>query len=77
MSTCGGKCYLAKELKQKEQQHENFPDLKQKEINLYYEENSLEALLNTALATDVSFISPDNLYTGSYHSAIFHPPCVA
>lgn len=75
MPTCAGKCYLAKELKQKEQQQEKFPDLKQKEINLFCQDNSLEALFTIAVTTEVSFISPDNQYSGSYHSSVFHPPC--
>lgn len=72
---CAGKCYLAKELKKEEKQQEKFPDLKQKEINLYCEEITLHSPASGyEPAAEPDFLSGVIHYSTTYLSSVFHPP---
>lgn len=76
---CKGKCYLEKDLKQNEKQQEKFPDLKLKEINLYYPSVSIENDFSDSafLLLSKVFIVEQNHYSSTYLTSIFHPPKAA
>lgn len=75
---CQGQCYLNKQLKENEKQEQKFPDLKQKEIVLFFEDAPLFQSLYT-------FDAPKNLIplrgeqfiVDEWLFAIFHPPQTA
>jgi len=72
---CKGQCYLTKQLKENEKKEQNLPDLKQKEIQLFCQNNLsfefpktiLEERLNTLNFKD-KFLSSDYLFS------VFRPP---
>ena len=76
---CKGKCYLEKDLKQNVKQQEKFPDLKLKEINLYYPSVSIENDFSDSafLLLSKVFIVEQNHYSSTYLTSIFHPPKAA
>lgn len=76
---CKGKCYLEKDLKQNEKQQEKFPDLKLKEINLYYPSVSIENDFSDSafLLFSKVFIVEQNHYSSTHLTSIFHPPKAA
>ena len=76
---CKGKCYLEKDLKQNEKQQEKFPDLKLKEINLYYPSVSIENDFSDSafLLLSKVFIVEQNHYSSTYLTSIFNPPKAA
>ncbi|MBD3750629.1 MAG: hypothetical protein IE931_14165 [Sphingobacteriales bacterium] len=75
---CKGQCYLTKELKENEKKEQNLPDIKQKEIQLFFVNNLcfifhkivFEERLNIKIYKE-NFLSPEYLFS------IFHPPQLA
>jgi len=75
---CKGQCYLDKELKENEKQEQNFPDLKQKEVPLFYEENDAPGFISFTDQTNaIHAIYKAAIHVNAYHTSVFHPPPVA
>jgi len=75
---CKGKCYLAKELRQEQQQKKKFPDLQQKQFNLFFEQLSINSSrLDGGLVLSAVLVPESNYHPNSYFSSIFHPPPIA
>ena len=72
---CNGQCYLNKQLKENEKKEQNFPDLKQKEIQLFVENDlsfEFEKIISqNRLSTP---IHKDNFLTSEALFSVFHPP---
>ncbi len=78
MPICKGQCYLDKELKAQEKQEQNFPDLKQKEVPLFYQDQEVAGFRNAEVYT----MAPHPIYKGAiyataFHASVFHPPPIA
>lgn len=72
---CKGQCYLNKELKENEKRDQNFPDLKQKEIPLFYRHNEMPDFVNVECHKIVSYaICEAVIRTAAFHTSVFHPP---
>jgi hypothetical protein len=73
---CKGSCFLEKQLNEDQKQQQKFPDLKQKEINLFCQDNQAETVSQTLLlSSNISYPS-HNAAIGSsaYLRAVFRPP---
>lgn len=78
MPTCKGKCYLQTELQKSEQQEQQLPDFKQKDIQLYCQDSFLNAFSIAALEIKNSNpLKKTNLYAYKFSVSVFHPPCKA
>lgn len=72
---CKGQCYLNKQLKENEKKEQNFPDLKQKEIQLFVQKDfNFEFKKNTISERLNSLIYKDNFLSSEFLFAVFHPP---
>ena len=72
---CKGQCYLSKELSANEKQEKKFPDLKQKEIQLFCEERNL--FDSATLPFEQADILRGNnaaFSLSTFSTSIFHPP---
>jgi len=73
---CKGSCFLENQLNQAQKQQQKLPDLKTKEINLFFQNNSTE------LQEPIIFISSNISYpnlntsfiTSDYLNSVFRPP---
>ena len=73
---CRGQCFLVKELGRHEKQE--FPDLKQKEMQWFFEVRNLE--YNTFCESTDAPVLPKykaSFYNSGFHPRIFHPPQAA
>jgi hypothetical protein len=76
LSDCKGKCFLVTELKENEKkQAQQFPDLKQKEIQLF---EPIGLIFNSTpiyrpLSEKISGVEPSFILSG-FILSIFHPP---
>ena len=76
--TCKGQCYLSKKLNENEKQERKFPDLKQKEIQLFCEENELFNSKSLPLVeVDIFRGYNADLYISNYAASVFRPPQTA
>lgn len=73
---CKGQCYLEKELKENEQkQEQHFPDLKQKEIQLFQPILFAFEFTETVFLQEENYLSADPYFIPSeYPFSVFHPP---
>lgn len=72
---CKGQCYLKKELKENEKQEQKFPDLKQKEIQLFCHQNLRFNVKYTLIQNKERSVNNNaNFYSNNYHTSVFHPP---
>jgi hypothetical protein len=75
---CKGQCYLNKELKENEKQEQNFPDLKQKESLLFYQDNEAPGFISFEHQTiDSHTIYKAAIHATTFHTSVFHPPPIA
>lgn len=75
---CKGQCYLTKQLKENEKKEQNLPDLKQKEIQLFYLNNLSFAFPKTIFEERLYNLHyRDNFLSSEYLFSIFHPPQIA
>lgn len=72
---CKGQCYLNKQLKENEKKEQNFPDLKQKEVQLFVENDfSFEFKKSTISEKLNSPNYKDNYLSSEFLFSVFHPP---
>lgn len=72
---CKGTCYLNNELKKNEQKEQNLPDLKQKEIQLFFQKSFFNEFSYSENENAVKRVSPtESLYKNDFSLLIFHPP---
>jgi len=74
-SVCKGKCYLSKKLKENEKKKQNFPDLKQKEFQLYWQDLYI-LLFPKNFIDDKQKAFIDNFHSSGFIFSFFHPPQV-
>jgi len=72
---CKGQCYLTKQLKENEKKEQNLPDLKQKEIQLFCQNNLSFELPKTILVERLNTLNfKDNFLSSDYLFSVFRPP---
>jgi len=72
---CKGQCYLTKQLKEKEKKEQNLPDLKQKEIQLFCQNNLSFEFPKTILEERLNTLNfKDNFLSSDYLFSVFRPP---
>lgn len=75
---CKGQCYLNKQLKENEKKEQNLPDLKQKEIQLFVQNNLSFEFTKTIFEERLNTLhTKDNFLSSEYVFSIFHPPQTA
>src|SRR3954467_192611 len=75
---CKGQCYLGGKLKENEKQEKKFPDLKQKEIQLYHtEQQTFNAFYKNSADINIPSRYAVALYSSSFYASVFHPPQAA
>jgi hypothetical protein len=78
LPVCKGKCYLKKQLNEQQQKENKFPDLKQKEIQLYAHKTLFQEFESTGIDLDLYNFPSRTLdlpeITGK---KVFHPPRLA
>jgi hypothetical protein len=76
-SHCSGKCYLTKQLKEQDKQHEQVPVTKKAkiEVQLFY---NCQANLSPAYTqqSNVTYLPIDVMLLSTYTHSIFRPPTV-
>ena len=75
---CKGQCYLTKQLKENEKKEQNLPDLKQKEIQFFFQ-NDLSFEFEKAIFEERlnTLNYKDNFISSEYLFSVFHPPQTA
>jgi hypothetical protein len=72
---CKGQCYLNKQLKENEKKEQNLPDLKQKEIQLFCQNNLSFEFPKTSFEKRLNTLNyKDNFLSTEYLFSVFHPP---
>jgi hypothetical protein len=72
---CKGQCYLTKQLKENEKKEQNFPDLKQKEIQLFCQNNLSFEFSKRIFEERLNTLNyKDNFLSSEYLFSVFHPP---
>jgi hypothetical protein len=75
---CKGQCYLTKQLKENEQREQNLPDLKQKEIQLFFHINTFIEFDKAVIKDPKNFKSYDEIFFScEFLCSVFHPPKIA
>ncbi len=76
---CYGKCVLAKKLKENEKQEQKIPNIKEKEIQLYFYSQEPIAFnqKSTVENTKAIIIKKDCTIKNTFLYSIFHPPKMA
>ncbi len=72
---CNGKCYLAKQLKQQEEQDQQAPAPKWEKVDVqpFFLPGSPD-LSNDQLLVTTKYRTENEMLTFSFHRSIFHPP---
>ena len=75
---CKGQCYIIKQLKENEKKEQNLPDLKQKEIQPFFQ-NDLSFEFEKAIFEERlnTLNYKDNFTSSEYLFSVFHPPQTA
>ena len=75
---CKGQCYIIKQLKENEKKEQNLPDLKQKEIQPFFQ-NDLSFEFEKAIFEERlnTLNYKDNFTASEYLFSVFHPPQTA
>lgn len=72
---CKGQCYLTKQLKENEKKEQNLPDLKQKEIQLFCQNNLSFEFPKTIFEERLNTLHyKNNFLSSGYLYSVFHPP---
>lgn len=72
---CKGQCYLNKQLKENEKQEQKLPDLRQKEIQLFFQQECFTLKFFTPLQENTKPIGYNQVFTiTNFHCSIDHPP---
>lgn len=76
---CYGQCVLTKQLKDNDKEEQKFPNVKEKEIQLYfYCQESIEFSIKNAIKTSkTAIIKKDSNIKNTFLYSIFHPPKMA
>jgi hypothetical protein len=75
---CKGQCYLTKQLKENEKKEQNFPDLKQKEIQLFFQDDLPFEFSKTIFEVRLNKLNyKDYFLSSEYLFSVFHPPKAA
>lgn len=76
---CNGKCVLTKQLKDNDKEEQKFPNVKEKEIQLYfYCQESIEFSKKiTVENSKTAIIKKDSNIKNTFLYSIFHPPKTA
>jgi hypothetical protein len=75
ISLCKGQCYLSKQLKENEKKEQNFPDLKGKEIQLFFQNNFTFEVPKTTIQDKLNaLIYTYNTLSSEFIFSVFHPP---
>lgn len=75
---CKGQCYLTKQLKENEKKEQNFPDFKQKEIQLFFQNDLSFEFPRTIFENRLNTLHyKDNFLSSDYLLSVFHPPQTA
>ena len=76
---CYGKCVLTKQLKDNEKEEQKFPNVKEKEIQLYfYQQESIEFSKKSIVENSkMAIIQKDSNIKNTFLYSIFHPPKMA
>ncbi len=73
---CNGRCFLNKQLKKNDAENQKIPNIKEKEIQLYfYHQNHTSYYFKTSVETKKSIVIKNQHHIKqAYLSAIFRPP---
>jgi hypothetical protein len=72
---CKGSCFLEKQLNQNQKQQQKFPDLKLKEITLFFFDNKNHQVQNVLLNIQFSYPTVAVTFLNSGHlRSVFRPP---
>lgn len=72
---CKGQCYLSEKLTENQKQEKKFPDLKQKEIQLFCEQRDLfDSASLLSAEVDIFRGRIDAFHISAYAASVFHPP---
>ncbi len=75
---CKGQCYLSKQLKENEKKEQNFPNLKQKEIQLFFSVKiSFDFDKKIFEEESNAPIHKNNFLSSEFLFSVFHPPQIA
>lgn len=75
VSTCDGKCFLMQQLQENEEKERSLPDLEQKEIQLFVQQQIvLQQGKSVQSGSARKLIFQESLISSTFFSAIFHPP---
>ena len=75
---CKGQCYLTKQLKENEKKEQKLPDLKQREIQLFCQNNLSFEFPKTIFVERLNTLRyKDNFLSSEYLFSVFHPPQTA
>lgn len=76
---CYGKCFLTKQLKENDKKEQKIPNVKEKEIQLYFYSQEATAVVQKTIFEDskVATIKKDSTLKNTFLYSIFHPPKMA
>lgn len=72
---CKGQCYLSKKITEDQKQEKKFPDLKQKEIQLFCEQKDVfDSASLLSAEVDIFHGRIERFHISAYAASVFHPP---
>lgn len=75
---CKGQCYLNKQLKENEKKEQSFPALKQKEMQLFFQDDLSFEFPKTIFEERPNTLNYKDCFLSSeYLYSVFHPPKIA
>jgi len=75
---CKGQCYLTKQLKENEKKEQDFPNLKQIEIQLFFQNNFTFEFEETIITDNLNAPTyKGNFLSSEFLFSVFHPPQLA
>jgi hypothetical protein len=75
---CKGKCYLTQQLKENEKREQNLPDVKHKDVQLFFQ-NNIHVYIDKAISSEREHFTLDkeNFLSSDLIFSVFHPPKAA
>jgi actin-related protein len=75
---CKGQCYLTKQLKENEKREQKLPELKQKEIQLFFQSNTSIKFDKAIIKDQKNFtLYVEKFFSSEFLYSVFHPPKIA
>jgi hypothetical protein len=75
VATCGGNCFLSKQIKENESREERFPDLRQKEVHVFFIENLYIIEFSSIIHIPQKAIPAyKTRFLSLFKIPVFHPP---